>query len=158
MKDVQEVVVISSPPRIKRLVSSRIFDDDGNRCSTNTIMDSIFDQDGRINISSHLGGRGKGTFGSSTLCLPVSFEQEVDEESCTNGGCYYNMNRPNGMLSSALSYREREGMNANGGCVSSSTDMCRRYSPLPFIGMCILFLIGIGEMLRKVGGTHGGEN
>lgn len=155
MKDVQ-VVVISSPPRIKRLVSSRTFDEDGNRCSKNAIMDSIFDQDGRMNIQSNLGGRGKGMFGSSTLSLPLSFEQEVDEEACINGGCYYNMNRPNGMLSSALSYKEREGMNANKGCASSSTDMCRRYTPLPFIGVFILFLVGIGEMLRKAGGTHGG--
>mmetsp|Transcript_26889 Transcript_26889/g.42169 ORF Transcript_26889/g.42169 Transcript_26889/m.42169 type:complete len:159 (-) Transcript_26889:940-1416(-) len=156
MKDVS-VAIICSPPRIKRLVSSRIFDDDdGNRCSKTGIMDSRFNHNERLNIQcDHVSGRGKGR-GGSTLCLPLSCEQEVDEEACIGGGCYYNMNGTNEISSNVLSYEERDEINAREGCDSSSTDMFRRCYPFPFIGMCLLFLFGIGEMLRKIGGNHGG--
>ena len=150
----KDVPVISSPPRIKRLLPCRSFGNDRNRVSK-TIT---FDIDARDDTQCDVGARGEGQVGDSgsSLRLPMSFE-EVDEETGIGGGCYYNMSRPHGMSSNTLSYQQRYVMKEKGGSDSStSTDMCRRYYPFPFIILCILFLFGIGEMLRKVSRTHGG--
>ena len=151
------VPAISSPPRIKRLVHF------GNRVGKTGVIDYTFsaderDDDTQCNVVS---GRAEGQGGSvSSLRLPMSFEEEVDEEACIGGGCYYNMSRPHGgMPSSKLSYQQRHTMKATGGCDSSSSsiDICRKCHPFPFIIMlCLLFLFGIGELLRKVSRTQGG--
>ncbi|KAK1746879.1 hypothetical protein QTG54_002223 [Skeletonema marinoi] len=154
---VKDVPVITSPPRIKRLVPCRSFDEEGSRVNKTAVMDSLFGLDGGEVFPCDVGGRRDGRVG--THCLPMSYErQEVDEEACIGGGCYYNMDRPSGMSSNSLSYKQRRDMKATGGCASSSTDMCRRYYPFPFILMCLLFLFGLGEMLRKVSATPGGAD
>ena len=157
---VKDVPVITSPPRIKRLVPCRSFDDDGNRVNKTAVMDSLFGLDGGEVFPCDVGGRRDGRVGTGTSPpLPMSYEQqEVDEEACIGGGCYYNMDRPSRMSSNSLSYKQRRDMKATGGCASSSTDMCRRYYPFPFILMCLLFLFGLGEMLRKVSATPGGAD
>ena len=151
----EDVPVIPSPPRIKRLVPCRNFGDDRNRVGKTV----TFDIDARDDTQCDVGGRGEGQVGGSvsSLRLPMSFE-EVDEETGIGGGCYYNMSRPHGMSSNTFSYhQQRHAMKVKGGNgSSSSTDICRRYYPFPFIVLCLLFLFGIGEMLRKVGRTHGG--
>mmetsp|Transcript_8658 Transcript_8658/g.10942 ORF Transcript_8658/g.10942 Transcript_8658/m.10942 type:complete len:161 (-) Transcript_8658:298-780(-) len=156
---VKDVPVITSPPRIKRLVPCRSFDDDGNRVNKTAVMDSLFGLDGGEVFPCDVGGRRDGRVGTGTSPpLPMSYEQqEVDEEACIGGGCYYNMDRPSRMSSNSLSYTQRHDMKARGGC-ASSTDMCRRYYPFPFILMCLLFLFGLGEMLRKVSATPGGTD
>lgn len=161
----KDVYIISSPPRTIRLAQCRSFDDDRYNENKNAIMESIFDLNPGKNTlrpvvpSCFVGrqeGRGGTTFPSEECPpLPMSFEQhqeeEEDEEACI-GGYYYNMNRPNN--GSSVSYKQKHELKAQGCCASSSTDICKRIYPFPFVLMCLLFLFGIGEMLRKVGSTH----
>ena len=81
------VPAISSPPQIKRLLHF------GNRVGKTGVTDYTFtaderDDDTQCNVVS---GRAEVQGGSvSSLRLPMSFE-EIDEDVCIGGGCYYNM-------------------------------------------------------------------
>lgn len=153
MKDVQPVIsAISSPPQITRLASCH---DDFNN---NLILHSLFyleEEAAPKNTQRFVGGRGEGrgrddgTLFQSSLepyPLPMSYEQEADDEEACIGGCYYKMMDGYGGVSSSTAVS-----NAS----SSSTHMCKRLYPFPFVLlMCLLFLFGIGEMLRKVSSIH----
>lgn len=139
---------IQSPPEVVRLF----------RCK-NASFGDVFDVDAphpneiisvQVSDSDNRGGGG----GPTSCSYPETHHPTVDydEETGIVVGRYYSMDGPI-TSSSSLS---KNNVNKKEGVVSSSLsspcDTCKHIVPFPFvfIFLCVLFLLGIGEMLREV--------
>lgn len=145
----KEAQGIQSPPEVVRLF----------RCK-NASFGDVFDvephpneiQSVQVSCSdSHNRGGG----GSTSRTYPEAHHSTVDydEETGIVVGCYYSMDGP---IPSSSSLSKNEVDKKKGVAVSSSLsspcDTCKQIVPFPFvfIFLCVLFLLGIGEMLREV--------
>lgn len=142
---------IQSPPEVVRLF----------RCK-NASFGDVFDVDAphpneilSVQVScSDSDNRGGG--GTTSCSYPETHHPTVDydEETGIVVGRYYSMDGP---ITSSSSLSKNNVNKKEGGVVSSSLsspcDTCKQQIvpfPFVFIFLCVLFLLGIGEMLREV--------
>jgi hypothetical protein len=146
----KEAQGIQSPPEVVRLF----------RCK-NASFGDVFDVDAphpneilSVQVSCS-DSDNRGGDGSTSCSYPEAHHSTVDydEETGIVVGCYYSMDGP---ITSSSSLSKHEVNKKEGGGVSSSLsspcDTCKQIVPFPFvfIFLCVLFLLGIGEMLREV--------
>lgn len=145
----KEAQGIQSPPEVVRLF----------RCK-NASFGDVFDVDAphpnetlSVQVScSDSDNRGGG--GPTSCSYPEAHHSTVDydEETGIVVGCYYSMDGPitsSSSLSKNVDKKEGGGVSSS---LSSPCDTCKQIVPFPFvfIFLCVLFLLGIGEMLREV--------